>query len=130
MVQNPRLIDQVRGSIRKRHLNYRTEQAYVMWINQFIHFHNCTHPQELGPLDIEAFLSHLALDRHAAPSLQNQALNAIVFLYTHVQMTPLGKFNSITRTNTRTNTRTKTRTKTEQRPPVVFSPAEAKNVLS
>ena len=118
MAQSPRLLDQVRSTIRKRHMAYRTEQAYIMWIKQFIHFHDCTHPQDLGPLDVEAFLSYLALDRNVAPSTQNQALNAIVFLYTHVQLAPLGKLQGFTRA------------KAKQRVPVVFSPGEVKRVLS
>ncbi len=118
MAQNPRLLDQVRDTIRKRHLSYRTEQAYVMWIKQYIHFHDCTHPQDLGSADVEAFLSHLALDRQVAPNTQSQALNAIVFLYTHVLRSPLSKLNGFTRA------------KTKPRVPVVFSPIEVKKVLS
>lgn len=118
MAENPRLLDQVRGTIRKRHLSYRTEQAYVMWIKQFIHFHDCTHPKDLGSPEVEAFLSHLALDRQVAPNTQSQALNAIVFLYTHVQLTPLGKLNGFTRA------------KNKPRVPVVFSPVEVRDVLS
>ncbi len=118
MADNPRLLDQVRGAILKSHLSYRTEQAYVMWIKQFIHFHDCIHPQDLGQINVEAFLSLLAFDRHVAPSTQNQALNAIVFLYKHVQMAPLGKLAGFTRA------------KTKQRVPVAFSPIEVSNVLS
>jgi len=118
MKQNPRLLDQVRFSIRKRHMSYRTEQAYVMWIKQFIHFHKCTHPRDLGPPHVEEFLSHLALDRKVAPSTQNQALNAIVFLYAHVQKMPLGKLKSFTRA------------KSKQRVPEVFSPKEVRQVLA
>lgn len=118
MAQPPRLLDQVKNTMRKRHMAYRTEQAYIMWIKQFIHYHGCTHPKELGPLDVEAFLSHLALERSVAPSTQNQALNAIVFLYTYVQNAPLGKLQGFTRA------------KSKQRVPEVFSPDEVKLVLS
>lgn len=118
MAQPPRLLDQVKNTMRKRHMAYRTEQAYIMWIKQFIHYHGCTHPNELGPLDVEAFLSHLALERSVAPSTQNQALNAIVFLYTYVQNEPLGKLQGFKRA------------KSKQRVPEVFSPDEVKRVLS
>lgn len=118
----PLLFDQVRSATREHRLSYRSEQAYVMWVQQFIHFHNCTHPQDLGPLDVEAFLSHLALDRNVAPSAQNQALSAIVFLYTYVQLPPIGNLDQLTKATSVT--------KNKQRRPTSFTKNEAKAVLS
>ncbi len=119
----PRLFDQVRSATREHRLSYRAEQAYVMWVQQFIHFHDCAHPQDLGPLDVEAFLSHLALDRNVAPSTQSQALSAIVFLYTYVQLSPLGNLDDLTKVKA-------TSTTNKQRNPVTFSADDATTVLS
>lgn len=80
----PKLLDQVREAIRLRHYSIRTEQAYLDWIKRFIFFHNKRHPNQMGPAEIEAFLSHLALQHNVAPSTQNQARSALLFLYRHV----------------------------------------------
>ena len=82
--RSPRLLDQVRELIRIRHYSIRTEQAYVQWIRRFILFHDKRHPLELGAGEVTAFLSHLAVKRNVAASTQNQALNAILFLYRDV----------------------------------------------
>jgi hypothetical protein len=62
----------------------RTEQAYVQWICRFILFHGKRHPRDVGGEELTAFLSHLASQRNVAASTQNQALNAILFLYRDV----------------------------------------------
>ena len=84
--QNPpkKLLDQVRDAIRLKHYSYRTEETYVQWIRRYILFHNKRHPNEMGTPEIEAFLTHLAIDGQVAASTQNQALSAILFLYRHV----------------------------------------------
>jgi hypothetical protein len=74
MSHNPRLLDRVRDAIRVRHYSYRTEQQYVAWIRRFIVFNGRRHPRELGGPDVEAFLSHLATERHVAAATQAQAL--------------------------------------------------------
>ena len=79
-----RLLDRVRAEIRTRHYSYRTEQAYIHWIVRFIRFHGLRHPESMGKRELEAFLSHLAVDRNVAASTQNLALSAILFLYRHV----------------------------------------------
>lgn len=79
-----KLLDQVRDAIRCKHYSIRTEQAYVSWIRRFILFHNKRHPREMGPAEVEAFLTHLAVERRVAASTQNQALSAILFLYREV----------------------------------------------
>jgi integron integrase len=64
-----------------RHLSRRTEDTYVDWIRRFILFHGKRHPQEMGGLEVVAFLSDLAVRRRVAASTQNQALAALLFLY-------------------------------------------------
>ena len=77
----PRLLDQLRGELRTRHYSLRTEDAYVDWTRRFILFHGKRHPREMGAAEVQAFLSHLAVERHVSPSTQNQALAALLFLY-------------------------------------------------
>ncbi len=80
----PKLLDRVREILRLKHYAIRTEETYVQWIIRFIHFHHRRHPQEMDTPEIEAFLTHLAIDKNVTPSTQNQALSAILFLYQHV----------------------------------------------
>ncbi len=82
--QPVKLLDQVRQKIRLRHYSIRTEEAYVSWIRRFILFHNKKHPKDMGQKEVEAFLSYLAVERKVAASTQNQAFNAILFLYEKV----------------------------------------------
>ena len=77
-------LEKVRGAIRVRHYSIRTEQAYLAWIRQFILFHGKRHPAELGDREVSAFLTYLAQKRNVAAATQNQALNALVFLYKRV----------------------------------------------
>lgn len=79
-----RLLDEVRRVIRLRHYSIRTEEAYVQWVRRFVRFHGMRHPREMGAREAEAFLTHLAVDRCVAASTQNQALNALLFLYREV----------------------------------------------
>jgi integron integrase len=78
------LLDQVRAAVRLRHYSPSTEQAYVHWVRRYVRFAGMRHPRELGASEIERFLTHLALEARVAASTQNQALNALVFLYRHV----------------------------------------------
>ncbi len=79
-----KLLDRVRNRIRVKGYSIRTEQSYVSWIRRFILFHNKRHPQDMGKGEIEAYLTHLAINRHVSPSTQNQAFNALLFLYRNV----------------------------------------------
>ena len=79
-----RLLDQVRDKIRLKHYSIRTEQAYVSWIKRFIFFHNKMHPEQIGKEGIEKFLTDLAVIRKVSSSTQNQAFNALLFLYRDV----------------------------------------------
>src|SRR5262249_18384086 len=82
-------LDRVRDRVRTLHYSIRTEDAYVPWIKRFILFHRKRHPQEMGAPELEAFLTHLAVDRNVAASTRNQALSAILFLSREVLGRPL-----------------------------------------
>ena len=86
----PRLLDQVRNVLRTKHYSIRTEQAYVDWIRHFILFHGKWHSRSLRETEVAQFLTHLALTRQVSALTQNQALNALVFLYRHVLDAPPG----------------------------------------
>ncbi len=91
------LSDKVREVLRLKHYSLRTEEAYLGWIKRFIRFHRGRHPRELGAPEIRDFLSHLAVSGQVAASTQNQALNALVFLYAEVLRLPLGDFSDMVR---------------------------------
>jgi len=93
----PKLLDQVRDVIRRKHFSIRTEQAYVDWIRRFILFHNKQHPAEMGEQDLTEFLTHLARDVHVAASTQNQALSALLFLYKQVLRQQIGWLSNVQR---------------------------------
>ena len=82
----PRLLDEIRDSIRVRHYSIRTEEAYVRWIkstSEAIHifFHDKRNPREKGEREVSNFLSHWQSKREGAASTQTQALSALLFLY-------------------------------------------------
>lgn len=83
-MQKVKLLDAVRDKIRVKHYSIKTEKSYVGWIKHFIFFHNKRHPVEMGKLEIEQFLTHLAVDKKVSPTTQNQAFSALLFLYTQV----------------------------------------------
>src|SRR5690606_26724286 len=93
----PRLRDQFRNAIRVRHYSIRTEKTYWYWIRYFIRFHKLKHPLTMAEQDVSAFLTWLATERDVAAATQNQALNALVFLYRHVLEAPLGEIKNISR---------------------------------
>lgn len=97
MPDRPRLLTRVRHVCRVRHLSYATEKAYVGWIIRFVRFHGLRHPDALGAAHVEAFLTHLAVERGVAASTQNQALAAVLFLYRDVLAHPLGDLDGFTR---------------------------------
>jgi integron integrase len=90
-----KLLDQVRDAIRLKHYSIRTEQAYVTWIKRYIYFHNVRHPAEMGTAEIQAFLTHLAVEGNVAASTQNQALSALLFLYKEVLHQDLGPIDAL-----------------------------------
>ena len=77
----PKLLDQLREAFRLKNYSLKTEKSYVHWGHQFILFHKKRHPQEMGATEVQAFLNYLAVEQHVSASTQNQALNALVFLY-------------------------------------------------
>ncbi len=91
------LLDVVRDRIRARHYSLRTEQAYVFWIRRYIRFYRMQHPRDLGAPELEAFLTHLAVDAKVSASTQNQALAAILFLYRAVLEIKLPWLESVVR---------------------------------
>ncbi len=95
--QKPRLLDQIREAIRIRHYSLRTEKAYVQWTKRFIFFHGKRHPLEMSEAEIAQFLSSLASEGHVSASTQNQALNALLFLYREVLEKPIGYINGVVR---------------------------------
>jgi integron integrase len=116
-MEKPRLLDQVRSVIRIRHYSRRTEEAYTYWIRQFILFHDKRHPLEMGKAEVESFLSWLAEKRHVAASTQNQALNAVLFLYRDVLQIDIGWLEGVTRA------------KKPKRLPVVLTRGEVRSLL-
>ena len=93
----PRLLDQLRRALRSRHYSRRTEQAYCRWVKRFIFFHGVRHPKEMAEPEINAFLTHLAVERKVSASTQNQALSALLFLYRHVIRREVGELGDVIR---------------------------------
>lgn len=79
-----KFLDQVRAEMRRQHKSPRTEKAYVAWMERYIRFHGIRHPKEMGVPEINQFLTWLATDRKVAAATQDQALNALVYLYRQV----------------------------------------------
>ena len=99
----PRLLDQLRDTLRLGHYSPRTIDAYTAWVRRFIVFHQKRHPKELSEKDVRAFLTHLAVDRSLSASTQNQALGAVMFLYKHVIKRELADLDEIPRGRMPTN---------------------------
>ena len=80
------LLDEVRDVMRLHHYSIHTERTYSEWIKKYVHFHGMNSRDDLknGEKKIEAFLTHLAVNKNVAPATQNQAMNALVFLYKKV----------------------------------------------
>src|SRR5580698_1569677 len=91
------LLAVAREVMRTRHLALRTEQVYLQWIRRYVVFHKRQHPRELGALGVEQFLTHLAVDRKVSAGTQNQALQALLFLYRHVLGVALPWLENVTR---------------------------------
>jgi len=91
-----KLLAKVRERIRVKHYSIRTEKAYINWIYRFIVFNNKKHPQDMGSNEIQIFLNYLATEQNVAASTQNQALNAINFLYREVLEIPYEKLKDVT----------------------------------
>lgn len=70
----PKLMDELRTALRSRHYSPQTEEAYCMWVKRYIYFHHRRHPAEMAEAEINAFLTHLAVESKVSASTQNQAL--------------------------------------------------------
>jgi Phage integrase, N-terminal SAM-like domain len=102
VIANPKskLLDQLREVLRVKQYALRTEETYVQWVRRFLKFHRdgagvWRHPREMGAVEVVAFLSHLANKENVSAATQNQALNALSFLYTQVlglELGDLGEF--------------------------------------
>jgi integron integrase len=114
----PKLLDQLRDEIRRRHLSLRTEKTYLAWVRRFILHHGKRHPKDMGEPEIAAFLTHLSRDGRCSASTQNQALAAILFLYRWVLRMPLDWVNEFQRA------------KKTKRLPLVLSTEECRQVLA
>ncbi len=95
-----KLLDQYESACKVRRLAPRTIQTYRRWVEEFLRFHHdCVgewiHPEKMGEPEVEAFLTHLAVNRRVAASTQNQALGAILFLYRHVLEKDLGSLDAV-----------------------------------
>jgi integron integrase len=112
----PKLLDQMREVLRVRHYARATEEAYVDWARRYILFHDKRHPAAMGAAEVSRFLTDLAVAGHVAASTQNQALNALVFLYKQVLEIELGRLDHLRSTR-------------PARLPVVLSRGEVKNLL-
>ncbi len=113
----PKLLEQVRQLMRVRHYSIRTEESYLGWMRRYILFHQKQHPKDLGEAEIAQFLTHLAVERRVAAATQNQALNALLFLYNEFLHKDIGFVADAVRV---------------RRPPklpVVLSPAEVQALL-
>ena len=125
VIANPKakLMDQVHEVLRVKHYALRTEQSYCEWVMRFLKFHRdrtggWKHPREMGGAEIGAFLTHLAAGKDVAVATQNQALNALVFLYEAVlrqELGPVGEFLRASR---------------PRKVPVVLSREEVKRLLA
>lgn len=96
-MKTPRLMDQVRDTLRLHHYSLRTERSYSQWIRRYIFFHNKRHPRDMGETEISEFLTFLAVKKHVSASTQNQALSALLFLYKKVLNIELEWMDNIVR---------------------------------
>jgi integron integrase len=115
--KQPKLLARMRERIRAKHYSIRTEASYVDWARRFILFHGKRHPQAMGAAEVEAFLTHLAVDRNVSASTQSQAKSAILFLYKEVLNIDLPWLGEIVSA------------KPSKRMPVVLTPREVRELL-
>jgi integron integrase len=114
----PKLLDQVSARLRVKHYSLRTEKSYLDWIKRYILHHGKRHPLEMGAVEVEDFLTHLAVARNVSASTQNQAKSALLFLYKEVLGVDLPWLDNVTQA------------KTPKRLPVVLTQAEVQAILT
>ena len=108
----------MRDELRSRHYSERTEKAYCLWVKRFVHFHKLRHPADMGAPEINAFLTHLAVEEKVSASTQNQALSALLFLYRYVYGFDIGDVGDVVRA------------RKSQHLPVVLTREEVRSVLA
>ncbi len=118
-MEKRKLLDIVRDKIRVKHYSIRTERNYIVWIKQYILFHNKTHPVDMGKKEIEEFLTFLAVKKNVAAGTQNQAFSALLFLYREVLGIDMSDQNIQA-----------LRAKERKRIPVVLTKDEVKRVIA
>ena len=114
---SPIIFDKLRAALRVKHYSYRTEKSYIYWVRHFTYFHKKKHPQSMGTGEVRAFLSYLAEQKQVSASTQNQALNALVFLYKQVLKIELGSIDAV-------------RARRSRRLPVVLTRNEVERILT
>lgn len=119
-LKNKRLLDEVRDYMRLKHYSIHTERTYCEWIKRFVLFHKMSSRKDLkgGERKIEAFLTHLAVKQNVAPATQNQAMNALVFLYKKILKVSLQEEINAVRAARKTNL------------PVVMTRNEVRSIIS
>jgi hypothetical protein len=117
LAQQPKLLARLRDALRSRHDSPRTEHTDCHWVKRFSFFHDVRHPAEMIEPEINAFLTHLAVQEQVSASMQNQALSALLFLYRHILGRQIGDLGEVVRARRPT------------RLPVVLTRAEVKAFL-
>jgi len=90
VTENPNLLDMMRAALRRVHYSLRTEISYVAWVRRFVVFQGMRWPHTMGRPEVEQFLNHLAMDQRICAGSQNQALQALRFLFVHVVKRDIG----------------------------------------
>jgi integron integrase len=112
----PKLEDQLRAVLRRKHYSLKTEETYVGWYRRYVLWHKKRHPRDMGEAEVEAFLTGLAVEGKVGAKTQNQALNAVLFLYREVLRMDLLGIDAL-------------RAKTTKRLPVVLTKDEVSRLL-
>lgn len=110
-------LESIRTELRTRRYSIKTEKVYLYWIKRFILFNDKKHPQDMGNIEIERFLNHLAVNRQVSAATQNQALCAIIYVYKHIIRREISDLRY-------------SFTKREQSIPTVLTHEEAKVIIS
>lgn len=113
----PGLIQRYRQELEVRHYARRTVNTYEQWLRRFLRFHGLRHPRTMGSAEVNAFLTHLAVELKVSPSTQNQALAALLFLYRELLAIDLDLDGVV-------------RARTRRRLPVVLTREEVRAVLA
>lgn len=116
-MNNSPFMTSVRDTLRVKQMALSTEKSYCYWIRHFIRYHNYGSPDEIESDDVTAFLTYLAVSRQVSPNTQNQAFNALLFLFRYVLSVPLENIDAV-------------RAKETRRIPVVLNSNEVNNIIS